>query len=125
MPNCRENGKYWSKFDQPQGYEGTKGKGKGQDFHTLAKTLTKGKGKGFWRVRVRVGLKTPRGYPCPSLPSKKKRVGNRETTRVKEYPGGNTATSSSRIAFLKTLCKVPSFLSLADLVPALVSCFYI
>ena len=32
MPNCRENGKYWSKFDQPQGYEGkgTKGKGKGQ-----------------------------------------------------------------------------------------------
>ena len=36
----------WSKSDQPQGYK-DKGKGKGQDFHTLVKTLTLGEGKGF------------------------------------------------------------------------------
>ena len=49
MPNCRENGQCWSKFDQPQGYKGkgTKGKGQGQDFYNLVKTLTLTKGKGF------------------------------------------------------------------------------
>ena len=30
-------------------------------------TLTQGKGMGLHRVRVKVGAKTPAGYPCPSL----------------------------------------------------------
>jgi len=30
-------------------------------------TLTHGKGTGLHRVRVKVGAKTPVGYPCPSL----------------------------------------------------------
>ena len=30
-------------------------------------TLTHGKGMGLHRVRVKVGVKTPMGYPCPSL----------------------------------------------------------
>ena len=42
-------------------------------------------------------------------------------SRVKEYPGGNTATIGSRIAFLKTLCPVPKFVALANLVDKVVS----
>jgi len=58
-------------------------------------------------------------------PSKRTKAGNvearsRGNTRVKEFPAGNVATSSSRIAFLKSLCKVPKFQSLVDLVPILV-----
>ena len=45
----------------------------------------------------------------------------RENTRVKEFPAGNVTTSSSRISFLQSLCKVPKYLSLVDLVPILVS----
>jgi hypothetical protein len=49
MPKCKKiviDTYCWSKSDQPQGYDGkgTKGKGQGQDFHTLVKTLTLGGG---------------------------------------------------------------------------------
>jgi hypothetical protein len=43
--------------------------------------------------------------------------------RVKEFPAGNVATSASRIRFLESLCQFPKFLSLLDLLPALVSTF--
>jgi hypothetical protein len=48
-------------------------------------------------------------------------VRGRESTRVKEFPAGNIATSASRISFLQSLCNIPQYLSLVDLVPALVS----
>jgi hypothetical protein len=57
-------------------------------------------------------------------PSKRSRVGNRGNTRVKEQPAGNAATSSARKAFLRSLCASPNFLSLVDLVPAVVSGFF-
>ena len=43
-------------FDKPQGYEGKdiKGKGQGQDFHTLVKPLPLTRVKGFARVFSRV-----------------------------------------------------------------------
>ena len=34
-----------------------------------SKPLTLGWGQGFWRVRVRVSLSWPQGYPCSSLNS--------------------------------------------------------
>ena len=48
-------------------------------------------------------------------------VRGREFTRVKEFPAGNIVTSASRISFLQSLCNIPQYLSLVDLVPALVS----
>jgi hypothetical protein len=51
-------------------------------------------------------------------PSKRPR---RENKRVKDFPAGNVTTSGSRIAFLKTLCKIPKFLSMVDLVLAVAS----
>ena len=54
----------------------------------------------------------------PSKPTR------RENTRIKDFPAGNITTSGSRIAFLKTLCKMPKFLSMVDLVPAVVGLFF-
>lgn len=45
----------------------------------------------------------------------------RDHTRVKEFPAGNVTTSSSRISFLQSLCRIPKFRSLVDLVPFVVS----
>ena len=45
----------------------------------------------------------------------------RESARVKEFPAGNITTSASRISFLQSLCNIPKFLTLVDLVPAVVS----
>jgi hypothetical protein len=45
----------------------------------------------------------------------------RESTRVKAFPAGNITTSASRISFLQSLCNIPKFLKLVDLVPAVVS----
>ena len=47
----------------------------------------------------------------------------REVTRVKEFPAGNAATSALRIAFLHSLCKLPHFVLLLDLVPSVVHNF--
>ena len=47
----------------------------------------------------------------------------REVTMVKEFPAGNAATSTSRIAFLHSLCKLPHFVLLLDLVPSVVRNF--
>jgi hypothetical protein len=40
--------------------------------------------------------------------------------RVKAFPAGNTATSASRIAFLNSLCSLPTFRALVDLVQPVV-----
>lgn len=45
----------------------------------------------------------------------------RENTRMKEFPAGNSITSASRIGFLQSLCKLPKYLLLVDLIPAVVS----
>ena len=42
---------------------------------------------------------------------------------VKDFPAGNKATSKSRIAFLKSLCGVPKFKALVDLVLSMVRMF--
>ena len=47
----------------------------------------------------------------------------RESTRVKVFPAGNTVMSASRVSFLQSLCNIPKFLSLVDLVTALVTLF--
>ena len=47
----------------------------------------------------------------------------REVTRAKEFPAGNAATSALRIAFLHSLCKLPHFVLLLDLVPSVVCNF--
>lgn len=49
----------------------------------------------------------------------------RESSRVKEFPAGNTATSASRIAFLNSLCSSPKFRALVDLVQAVVRAFLV
>ena len=55
---------------------------------------------------------------------KRKRVGGtRENSRMKEFPAGNIATSSSRIAFLKSLCNLPKFQEMVDLVLIMVSLY--
>jgi hypothetical protein len=54
--------------------------------------------------------------PVSPLPQ----VRNREAGRVKDFPGGNVATSASRIAFLKSLCTLPKYLHLVDFVQAVV-----
>ena len=46
----------------------------------------------------------------------------RAKTRVKEFPARNVVTSSSRITFLQSLCKMPKFLSLVEFVDVVVSC---
>jgi hypothetical protein len=67
------------------------------------------------RTRLDQPPKKPRG----KSPAQQQARG-RESTRVKEFPSGNITTSSSRISFLRSLCNIPQFLSLVDLVPALV-----
>jgi hypothetical protein len=53
----------------------------------------------------------------PALPvSPQPQVRSREVGRVKDFPGGNIATSASRIAFLQSLCPLPKYLDLVDLV---------
>lgn len=54
---------------------------------------------------------------------KRKRVGNRENSRMKESPAGNIATSSVRIAFLQSFCNLPKFQEMVDLVPMVVSLY--
>jgi hypothetical protein len=49
----------------------------------------------------------------------------RDLSRVKDYPAGNLSTSSSRMAFLQSLCKLPKFSSLVDLVAAVVRIFFV
>jgi len=63
--------------------------------------------------------KSKKGDDMGESPSKPTRVGN----RLKDFPAGNASTSASRMAFLKSLCKVPKFCSLVDLVPTVVSCY--
>jgi Na+/glutamate symporter len=48
----------------------------------------------------------------------------RELGRVKDFPGGNLASSASRIAFLQSLCKLPKYLHLVNLVEPLVGAFF-
>lgn len=62
-----------------------------------------------------------KGNNSVSTPEAQVRV--REVKRVKEFPAGNTVTSSSRIAFLNSLCSLPKFKALLDLVPAVVRVF--
>jgi hypothetical protein len=45
---------------------------------------------------------------------------SRDAGRVKDFPAGNIATSSSRIAFLKSLCNLPKYLDLVQLVQVVV-----
>lgn len=59
--------------------------------------------------------------PVSSLPAQG-RV--REASRVKEFPAGNIATSASRIAFLNSLCGLPKFRALLDLVQQVVRAFH-
>lgn len=40
----------------------------------------------------------------------------RESGRVKEFPAGNLATSGSRMAFLRSLCSLPKFRSMVNLI---------
>ena len=57
-------------------------------------------------------------------PSKRKRVGgDQEKSRMKEFLAGNIATSSSRIAFLESLCNLPKFQEMVDLVLIMVSLY--
>jgi len=37
-------------------------------------------------------------------------------SRVKEFPAGNLATSSSRMAFLRSLCHLPKFMAMVDMI---------
>jgi hypothetical protein len=56
--------------------------------------------------------------------SPQRQVRGREVGRVKDYPGGNIATSASRKAFLQSLCPLPKYLDLVDLVQAVVGAFF-
>ena len=67
------------------------------------------------------GAKKRKGEDLGGSPAKRLRVGSRDTARVKEYPAGNVATSSSRMAFLQSLCSIPNFQKMIDLVPMVVS----
>ena len=58
----------------------------------------------------------------PKSPAKPQVTRSRDLPRIKEFPAGNMATSTSRIAFLKSLCQVPKY-RLLDFVPSLV-CFF-
>ena len=51
-------------------------------------------------------------------------VRTQEAGRVKDFPGGNVTMSASRIAFLRSLCQVPKYLHLVDLVDAVVGAFF-
>ena len=53
----------------------------------------------------------------------KQHVLSREVARVKEFPAGNAATSASRITFLHSLCKLPKFVLLLNLVQSVVHNF--
>ena len=55
-----------------------------------------------------------------SSPAKRVRPPNQELSRVKEFPAGNVATSFARTAFLRSLCKIPKFREMVDMVPTLV-----
>jgi hypothetical protein len=61
-----------------------------------------------------------RSVKAKRAPSPQHQGRGRENTRVKEFPAGNVTTSASRIAFLQSLCRIPKFLSLVDLVLAVV-----
>lgn len=43
-----------------------------------------------------------------------------KANNVAEFPAGNTATSASRIAFLNSLCRLPNYSGMVDLVHAVV-----
>lgn len=61
-----------------------------------------------------------------TLPNEKKQPDSPSQSpgsSVKEFPAGNLATSSSRMAFLQTLCRAPKFRSMIDLIPAMVCAF--
>ena len=49
----------------------------------------------------------------------------RVRTKVKEFPAGNNATSSSHITFLKSLCNHDNYTSSVDIIPLVVSCKFI
>lgn len=65
---------------------------------------------------------SPNPTPPPVSPSQHQ-VRAREAARVKDFPGGNIATSASRMAFLRRLCTMPKFLEMVDLVQAVVGPF--
>ena len=44
----------------------------------------------------------------------------RGSARVREYPAGNLTTGGSRTAFLRSLCNLPKFRAIVDLIPATV-----
>jgi len=88
------------------------------------------------KVPKQGGAQKRRGEALEESSSKQKRLGGesstykteevtparvREHARVKVFPAGNVTTSGSRIAFLQSLCKLPKFLTLVDLVPTVVS----
>jgi hypothetical protein len=70
------------------------------------------------------GRKKRKKEDLENSPLKRRRVGNRDSTRVKEHPAGNVATSASRKAFLQSLCACPEFLTLVDMIPAVVRCLH-
>ena len=69
-------------------------------------------------LRVQKKGKDPVSTPEPPV-----RV--RGAGRIKEFPAGNTVTSGSRITFLNSLCSLPTFRALVDLVQAVVRMFFI
>ena len=59
-------------------------------------------------------------HPTPDTPASPAR---NFRARVKEFPSGNVATSFSRIAFLRSLCKSPNFNLMVDLIQPVVCLF--
>ena len=66
--------------------------------------------------------------PMPPLsplpPPTQAQVRAQEVGRVRDFPGGNVATSASRIAFLQRLCPLKKYLSLVDFVQTVVGAFF-
>ena len=56
----------------------------------------------------------------PSQPGRR----SREAGRVKEFPAGNVASSGSRMAFLKSLCSLPKYRLMVDLIQLMVRVFF-
>jgi len=87
-------------------------------------------GRGLEAIRVqRKVTVVPVSTPLPkrktvtlpvSTPAPPPQGRGREASRVREFPAGNKATSSSRIAFLNRLCGLSKYTAMVDLVPILV-----
>ena len=69
-------------------------------------------------LRVQKKEKDPVSTPEPP-------VRGRGAGRIKEFSAGNTVTSGSRITVLNSLCSLPTFRALVDLVQAVVRMSFI